>query len=280
MGNVISGRGTKQKQRRWPKRIILVRHGESEGNLEKSVYRDVPDHRVQLTEGGKEQAKKAGELIRSVVGQYCKIYFYVSPFLRTRETLKEIGAAFSSSEITGVREECRLREMDYAKFQNTEKMAEYKKERERYGKFFYRFPNGDSAADVYDRISGFVESLWRDIEMNKIPESSDNDNLNIVMISHGLTIRILLMRLFSWTTEQVESLTSPENGEVRIMELTGDDGEYSLALHHDDQTLEKWGLSPQMIVDQKKRAYGPKVVDHLTSYFDLLPHINLDFGKK
>lgn len=116
--------------------------------------------------------------------------------------------------------------------------------------------------------------------MNKIPESSDNDNLNIVIVSHGLTIRILLMRLFSWTTEQVESLTSPENGEVRIMELTGDDEEYSLALHHDDQTLEKWGLSPQMIVDQKKRAYGPKVVDHLTSYFDLLPHINLDFGKK
>lgn len=24
----------------------------------------------------------------------------------------------------------------------------------RYGRFFYRFPNGESAADVYDRITG------------------------------------------------------------------------------------------------------------------------------
>lgn len=146
------------KERRWPKRIILVRHGESEGNLDKNVYSRVPDHRVQLTEKGKEQAKKAGEQIRSVV-ENCKVYFYVSPFLRTRETLKEIAAWFSSSAITGVTEECRLREFDCAKFQNTEKMEEYKKERERYGKFFYRFPHGESAADVYDRVSGNFISL-------------------------------------------------------------------------------------------------------------------------
>ncbi|MCE0481815.1 hypothetical protein HAX54_039888 [Datura stramonium] len=109
MGNASSS-GT--KQRRWPKRIILVRHGESEKyNSQKGI----------------EQAKKAGELSRGVVGK-SKVYFYVSPFLRTRETLNEIGAAFSSSEITGVSEECRLREMDYAKFNNIEKMEEYKKE--------------------------------------------------------------------------------------------------------------------------------------------------------
>lgn len=26
--------------------------------------------------------------------------------------------------------------------------------RQRYGRFFYRFPDGESAADVYDRITG------------------------------------------------------------------------------------------------------------------------------
>ncbi|XP_059274739.1 phosphoglycerate mutase-like protein AT74 [Lycium ferocissimum] len=266
MGNANSG----TKERRMPKRIILVRHGESEGNVDKNVYTTVPDHKVQLTKKGKEQAKKAGELIRGVVGNNnCKLYFYVSPFLRTHETLKEIGGAFSSSEITGIREECRLREMDYAKFENTEKMEEFKKERDRYGKFFYRFPHGESAADVYDRVSGFVESLWRDIDMDKIPHSA-NDNLNIVIISHGLTVRVLLMRFFRWTAEQVENLTSPKNAEVRIMEL-GHEGEYSLALYHDVQTLEKWGLSPEMIVDQKQRAFGPKVdLDKcfFTSYFE------------
>jgi hypothetical protein len=29
----------------------------------------------------------------------------------------------------------------------------------RYGRFFYRFPNGESAADVYDRITGNAQNL-------------------------------------------------------------------------------------------------------------------------
>lgn len=28
--------------------------------------------------------------------------------------------------------------------------------RHRYGRFFYRFPDGESAADVYDRITGIT----------------------------------------------------------------------------------------------------------------------------
>lgn len=34
-----------------------------------------------------------------------------------------------------------------------------KEVRRRYGRFFYRFPNGESAADVYDRITG-MWSVW------------------------------------------------------------------------------------------------------------------------
>jgi len=30
--------------------------------------------------------------------------------------------------------------------------------RQLYGRFFYRFPNGESAADVYDRITGNIDT--------------------------------------------------------------------------------------------------------------------------
>lgn len=43
-------------------------------------------------------------------------------------------------------------------FQDREQMKIEKAVRARYGRFFYRFPNGESAADVYDRITG-VSSL-------------------------------------------------------------------------------------------------------------------------
>lgn len=43
-------------------------------------------------------------------------------------------------------------------FQDKEQMKIEKAARARYGRFFYRFPNGESAADVYDRITGKLSS--------------------------------------------------------------------------------------------------------------------------
>src|SRR5689334_20215561 len=53
--------------RRLPKRIILVRHGESQGNLDMSAYTTTPDYRIPLTALGAEQARAAGRGIRDVV---------------------------------------------------------------------------------------------------------------------------------------------------------------------------------------------------------------------
>lgn len=141
-----------------PKRIILVRHGESQGNKDDAAYSLTPDHKIPLTPLGIEQAKKAGSRIRHVVSdmgtsQNWKVYFYVSPYDRTRSTLREIGRAFARRRIIGAREECRIREQDFGNFQVAERMKVIKETRERFGRFFYRFPEGESAADVYDRVS-------------------------------------------------------------------------------------------------------------------------------
>ena len=44
--------------------------------------------------------------------------------------------------------------MEKGNFQDREKMRVEKKLRNLYGRFFFRFPDGESAADVYDRITG------------------------------------------------------------------------------------------------------------------------------
>lgn len=148
-----------QQQKILPKRIILVRHGESQGNLDNSAYATTPDYKIPLTELGLEQAKSAGEKIHRLISgtgeRKCdwKVYFYVSPYERTRSTLREIGRSFSRKRVIGVREECRIREQDFGNFQVEERMKVIKKTRERFGRFFYRFPEGESASDVYDRVS-------------------------------------------------------------------------------------------------------------------------------
>lgn len=247
--------------RMMPRRIVLVRHGESEGNLDTAAYTTTPDHKIPLTDAGLTQARDAGAQLRALMAgnvssEDWRAYFYVSPYERTRSTLREIGRSFSRRRIIGVREECRVREQDFGNFQVEERMRVIKETRERFGRFFYRFPEGESAADVFDRVSNFLESLWRDIDMNRLHNDPSQD-LNLVIVSHGLTLRVFLMKWFKWTVDQFERLNNPGNCEYRIMEL-GDGGDYSLAIHHSDEAMEEWGLSPEMINDQKWRIHAKR----------------------
>ncbi|ESW19076.1 hypothetical protein PHAVU_006G094900 [Phaseolus vulgaris] len=262
-----------------PKRIILVRHGESQGNNDPATYDTTPDPKIQLTTQGIAQARLAGTRMRHAVAgggsTNWRVYFYVSPYARTRSTLREIGRSFSKKRVIGVREECRIREQDFGNFQVQDRMNVIKEARQRFGRFFYRFPEGESAADVFDRVSSFLESLWRDVDMNRL-NHDPSDDLNLIIVSHGLASRVFMMKWFKWTVEQFELLRNLENGEFRVIQL-GSGGEYSLAVHHDDEELLEWGLSPDMVADQKSRAcaskgeWNDRCSWYIDSFFDHLP---------
>jgi hypothetical protein len=102
-----------------PRRIVLVRHGESEGNVDEAAYTRVPDPRIGLTAKGWREADDCGRRLRDLFSSGSrdqddwKVYFYASPYRRSLETLRGIGHAFEPHRIAGVREEPRLREQDF-----------------------------------------------------------------------------------------------------------------------------------------------------------------------
>lgn len=51
------------------------------------------------------------------------------------------------------------------------------------------FPNGESGADVYDRITIFEDHMVRDINAGRFAS-----NASLVLVSHGLALRVFLMR--------------------------------------------------------------------------------------
>jgi broad specificity phosphatase PhoE len=189
-----------------PNRIILVRHGESEGNIDDTIYERVPDHRISLTAKGFQQAKQTGEKIRAVLGdESCEVY--VSPYHRTRQTLEAMGLPVAEHD---VRVEPRLREQDWANFQDPRDIAEQRELRDRYGHFYYRFTHGESGSDVYDRVSTFLESMFRNFETPEAPR-------NVVIVTHGLTMRLFCTRWFHWSVEYFESLENPRNAEPVVL---------------------------------------------------------------
>jgi hypothetical protein len=94
-------------------------------------------------------------------------------------------------------------------------------ERANYGHFFYRIPNGESAADAYDRVSGFNESLWRSF-------SEEGFASVCVLVTHGLMTRVFLMKWYHFSVEYFEDLRNVEHCEFVTMRLNKDSGSYVL----------------------------------------------------
>ena len=197
-----------------PKRIILIRHGESEGNLDNSLYENTPDYALKLTQNGISQARLAGNEIKLLVGDG-SVYVYLSPFFRTRETYKNIHEAIHDNVIKAV-EDPRIREQDWGHLRHPDENKGIMKARDEFSTFYFRIPDGESGADVYDRVTTFLDTLHRDFEKPNYPE-------NVLIVSHGLTIRLFLMRWFHWSVEEFERLHNPKNCQIIILEKQADD---------------------------------------------------------
>jgi broad specificity phosphatase PhoE len=201
-----------------PKRILLIRHGESEGNVDKGVYGRKPDYALLLTDRGKQQARDAGLRLRELIGDET-MRFYVSPLFRTRQTFAEIASAFPETQYSS-QEEPRLREQEWGHLRGLDECRTVDQERDAYGTFYFRIPDGESAADVFDRVSDFFSTLFRDFEKPHFPQ-------NAVMVTHGMTIRLFLMRWFHYTVEQFELLANLTNCAIVSLELQ-ENGRYRL----------------------------------------------------
>lgn len=190
-----------------PKNILLLRHGRSLGNEDETLFGRLSDWKIPLSEEGRKQARQAGVKIQRVAGTD-PLLFYVSPYLRTKQTFEELSAAITS-DVLLVREEPRLREQDFGNFQrDPEKMLEAKRDRVDFGRFFYRFPDGESGADVFDRVSAFCGTFGADME--QIGASLGGAS-TAVFVTHGITARLFVMRYLHWTVEDFEALHNLPN---------------------------------------------------------------------
>lgn len=243
-----------------PEKVILVRHGQSMGNIDEVLYSTTPDNAMPLTDLGWEQARAAGKILKEkILAKGGTVHFIVSPYVRTVETFHGIASAWCDPDddcFTGIEshdgkvkawyerlmeqgltwnEDSRLREQDFGNYQNPEVIKRAKEERQRFGAFYYRFPNGESASDVFDRVSTFLDSLWRSFEMNK--------SQNYVLVTHGIVLRVLLTRYFRYTIDQFNILANPRNCETVILGHAGEgkldmEGRCALELEQDPETHE------------------------------------------
>jgi broad specificity phosphatase PhoE len=209
------GTGVEPKNRlRLPKRILLVRHGESLGNVDEEAYHTIPDWLIPITAKGEIQAREMGMKIRDIIHNE-PIYVYYSPYLRTRQTMVAMMESLKENPIYGVREEPRITEQQFGNFQSKE-MLYFKKQKQQFGNFYYRFPNGEAGLDVYNRVTSFIGSLFREWYSHSTDE--EFSRTNVIIVTHGLSLRLFVMRWFHFTVHQFEQTWNPKNGAIIVME--------------------------------------------------------------
>lgn len=201
-----------------PRRLVFVRHGQSEADLDPTLLQRVPDHIVHLTGKGREQALSAGQQLQSIFGEE-SLSAIISPYVRAKETFNGIAHAWKGQTLK-VREDVRLREQEFGNYEHAN-VQELHVQKYEFGAFFFRFPKGESAADAYDRASLFLVSLDRTWE--------DNTYENCLIVSHGLMIRVLLMRMFGSPIGDFRNFRSLRHGEMVVLERADDARDFKIA---------------------------------------------------
>jgi 2,3-bisphosphoglycerate-dependent phosphoglycerate mutase len=209
--------------------LILVRHGQSIWNLEKKFTGWVD---VDLTEKGKLEAKKAGNLIKL---KNINIDIYYSSFqLRAKNTLKLIKQELHDTKVS--KEAWQLNERHYGALTGLNKdEMKVKLGEEKVHQFRRswdlrpdpldknnpyhpinidtykeipnnRIPDTESLKDTYERVLEFYN---QEIE-NKI------SNSNILISAHGNSIRALCKYLFKLDKNQISKLEIPTGNPLLI----------------------------------------------------------------
>jgi len=202
-------------------KIILIRHGQSQANVDKSLYSQKPDCQIGLSDLGKSQAFEAGKKLKQLLDPSNRIKFFVSPYQRTKDTYEGLLKSVANQKMqTWV--DPRLREQDRG-MHNDEERKQLFIDRKAQGHFFFRFPQGEAGADVYDRASQFLDVLYREMDSNKKAESDV-----VVIVTHSLFMKFFLMRYFFWEIEKFEKTKIAGNCDMWILEKIEGTGNYKL----------------------------------------------------
>jgi broad specificity phosphatase PhoE len=144
-------------------RLLLIRHGESEGNRDR-VFTRTPE--VPLTPVGRTQARATAELVR---GRFAPALLVSSPFIRARQTAEIIGEVLGLP--LAIEEDLRERSYgDYAGLPYETARAEF----DPHAYWHWRPPGGETLEEVAVRVGRALDRI-----------TARADHHDALVVSHG-----------------------------------------------------------------------------------------------
>ena len=208
--------------------LILVRHGQSTWNLENKFTGWVD---VDLTENGKSEAKKAGQLIKN---EKINIDLYYSSFqLRAKNTLKIIKNELQDNK--NFKSFWELNERHYGALTGLNKdEMKIKLGEEKVHQFRRSWDLKPDPLDKNDPHHPLNIKIYKKISIEKIPDTESlkdtykrvvkfyknelekKNNKNVLISAHGNSIRALCKYLFNLDNNEISKLEIPTGNPLLI----------------------------------------------------------------
>ena len=209
-------------------KLIAIRHGQSIWNAENRFTGWVD---IDLSEKGKEEAKKSGELLKKLNLNFDICFTsYLKRAINTLEIVLEVlgknneyRKAWELNErhygaLTGLNKaemKKKLGEDQFKRYRrswdipppNLDKDSKYSSQNDPLYKGLKNIPNSESLKNTYERVVPYFE---RNIEKHL------SEDKNIILSAHGNTIRALGKKIFNISDEKIVFLEIPTGNPLVI----------------------------------------------------------------
>lgn len=205
--------------------IVLVRHARSTANADPNVYRLTPDHVIPLLDPEADPgALTVGAMVAALALDPARVCAWSSTYLRCAQTQEIVlrrafgeGAAHihrrdsfllreqEFGDWDGLADD-EMRERDPERWEKRRRMSDLA------GRFYFRCPNGESRADVAQRLAVFI---------GKIHRSRFEHHL---VFLHGVTQRAFRMSWLNLSPAWFEKEPNPQNASALLLRRDGEEG--------------------------------------------------------
>ncbi|EFG8199569.1 histidine phosphatase family protein [Escherichia coli] len=212
---------------KWPKKIWIVRHGESAGNVERDLADTAGHSRIEiadrdvdvpLSELGTRQSEALAQWFADQAENERPNVILASPYRRALQTADIIAARIGPEDHMEIIRDERLREKEFGILDRLtrhgieELHPEQAEFRRILGKFYHRPPAGESWCDVILRLRSALDTI-----------SLHHSEKRVLIVAHQVVV--LCLRYIFEELDEEEILTIDREGDVANCGVT----EYALA---------------------------------------------------
>lgn len=186
------------------KKIYIVRHAESDEDVNPNLNGEVSDSEISITEKGRGQVATLINKLLPLISGYKGVGVIASTSNRAQETARLlVNGLLGEDNRYYYTVEPAIRNLNWGNVDKTN-VKEIERERYRVGVLYYSFPGGDHTPTYVDNIQGFTDRCLREGQNEDYPEV-------LLIVAHGFSMRVITKCLIDMSDADFKWLANPHN---------------------------------------------------------------------